>query len=102
MGLLTLFPRATKLNLVRVPNGSFTVDPAGKVLISTMPQTFPQSWAEMIGKHVVETFRSAQAADLPLRELVAEYSALKLTARSLRGGAIVFVAPQGMGRRSNS
>jgi hypothetical protein len=102
MGLLTLFPRSPTLNLVRLPNGSFTVDPDGKVLISTLPRTFPKSWAELIGKHVLATFRDAQAADVPLRELVAEYSALKLTARSLRGGAIIFVAPQGLGRRTNS
>ncbi len=99
MGLLKLFPRATTLNLVRLPDGSFTVDPTGKVLVSTLPHTFPESWAEQIGKHVVTTFRAAQQAELPLRELVAEYSALKLTARALRGGAIIFVAPQGLGRK---
>jgi hypothetical protein len=102
MGFLNLFPRTPTLNLVRLPNGSFTVDPSGKVLVSTLPHAFPESWAELIGKHVVATFRAAQAAELPLRELVAEYSALRLTARSLRGGAIVFVTPQGLGRRTNS
>jgi hypothetical protein len=99
MGFLNFFHRATTLNLVRFPNGSFTVDPNGKVLISTLPHSFPQAWAEEIGKDVVTMFRAAQAAQLPLRELVAEYSALKLTARALRGGAIVFLAPQGLGRR---
>jgi hypothetical protein len=99
MGFLTLFSKATTLNLVRLPNGSFTVDPDGKLLISTLPHTFPQAWAEKIGKDVVSTFRAAQAAQLPLRELVADYSALKLTARALRGGAIIFLAPQGLGRR---
>jgi hypothetical protein len=99
MGFLTLFSRATTLNLVRFPSGSFTVDPNGKLLISTLPHTFPRAWAEEIGKDVVATFRAAQAAQLPLRELVADYSALKLTARALRGGAIIFLAPQGLGRR---
>jgi hypothetical protein len=99
MGLLSFFPHAGTLNLVGLPNGSFTVDPGGHVLTSTLPHTFPKAWAEEIGRHVVSTFRAAQAAQLPLRELVANYSALKLTARALRGGAIVYLAQQGLARR---
>jgi hypothetical protein len=99
MGFLNLFPRPTTLNLVRLPTGSFTVDPNGRILTSTLSRHFPQAWAEEIGKHVVNTFRAAQTAQVPLRELVADYSALKLTARALRGGAIVFLEPQGMGRK---
>jgi hypothetical protein len=87
------------LNLVRLTSGSFTVDAQGKILISTMPHTFPEAWAEQIGQHVVASFRLAQAAQVPLREIVAEFSALKLTARALRGGAIVFLSPQGLGRK---
>jgi len=99
MGFLNLRPTPAALNLVRFPNGSFTVDPNGKVLTSTLPHTFPEQWVEQIGRHIVNTFHSAQAAQLPLRELVADFSALKLTARALRGGAIVFFAPQGLGRK---
>ena len=55
--------------------------------------------AEEIGKHVIASFRAAELADLPLRELIAEFSALKVTARALRGGAIIFLAPQGPGRK---
>jgi hypothetical protein len=99
MGLLTFFPRPPTLNLVRLPNGSFTVDRGGKILVSTLPHSFPESWTEEIGKLVVATFRAAQAAQLPLLELVVEYSALRLTARALRQGAIVFLAPQGLGRK---
>ena len=100
MGFLSFFSRPTTLNLVRLPNGSFTVDASGRILTSTLPHTFPQSWAEAIGKHVVATFKASQAAEVPLRELVAEYSALKLTARSMRAGAIIFLSPQGVGRNS--
>jgi hypothetical protein len=99
MGLLTFFPRPPTLNLVRLPNGSFTVDRSGTVLVSTLPHTFPESWAEEIGKLVVTTFHTAQAAQLPLLELVVEFSALRLTARALREGAIVFLSPQGLGRK---
>jgi hypothetical protein len=41
---------------------------------------------------VVETFRSSQAAQLPLEELVVHYPGLKITAREMRGGAIVFLS----------
>ena len=99
MGFLNLFPRATTLNLVRLPNGSFTVDPNGNVLISTLPNTFPDAWAQAIGKQVLQAFHSAQLAQVPLRELVAEYSSMKLTAKALRGGALIFLSPQGLGRK---
>ena len=99
MGLLSLFARPTTVNLVRLPNGSFTVDGEGKVLISTLPHTFPEDWVAEIGEWVVSRFRAAQAAQVPLRELTVDYSALKLTARALRGGAIVFLSPKGLGRK---
>lgn len=99
MGLLNLLPRPATLNLVRLPSGSFTVDSSGEILVSTLPRTFPAEWVERIAKHVITAFREAQAAQLPLREIVAEYSALKVTARALRGGAIIFLSPQGPGRK---
>jgi hypothetical protein len=100
MGLLNLLTKPATLNLVRLPNGSFTVDATGKVLTSTLSQSFPEAWVEQIGRQIVTAFHSAQAAQMPLGELHAEFSALKLTARALRGGAIIFLAPQGPGRKS--
>ena len=99
MGFLNFFPKAATLNLVRLPNGSFTVDANGKILVSTLPQSFPERWAEQIGRVVLASFQGAQNAQVPLRELVAEYSTLKLTARALRGGAIIFLSPQAVGRK---
>jgi hypothetical protein len=99
MGFLNLFTRPATLNLVRLPSGSFTVDPSGKVLASTLPNTFPEAWAEAIGRQVLQALRKAQSAQLPLREVIVEYSSLKLTARGLRGGALIFLSPQGLGRR---
>jgi hypothetical protein len=99
MGLLSFLQQPTTLNLVRLPNGSFTVDSDGEILVTTLPGSFPQGWAAEIGRQVLATFRAAQEAELPLKELVAEFSALKLTARALRGGAIIFLAPQGLGRK---
>ncbi len=99
MGFLNLLAKPATLNLVRLPNGSFTVDPNGTVLTSTLPRTFPAEWVEQIARHIVSTFHTAEAAQLPFRELVAEFSALKVTARALRGGAIIFLSPQGLGRK---
>ncbi len=99
MGLLSFLQQRTTLNLVRLPSGSFTVDSNGEILVSTLPGFFPKTWAKEIGRHVLASFRAAQEAELPLAELVAEFSAFKLTARALRGGAIVFLAPQGLGRK---
>ena len=46
-----------------------------------------------IGRVIVDTFRKAQAAEVVLTELTVNFAALKVTARELRGGAIVFLAP---------
>jgi hypothetical protein len=95
MGLLTRFTQSPQAKPVRLPNGSFTVDPDGRLMASTIPQTFPQSLIAEIAALVLKTFRAAQASDLPLTEFVAEFSGLKLTARELRGGAIIFLMPRG-------
>ena len=42
-------------------------------------------------------FRKAKQAQMPLSEIIIHYAALKLLARELRGGAIVFVMPQSLG-----
>jgi hypothetical protein len=93
MGLLKLFSKPASAP-ARLPSGSFTVDRDGDILVSTLPQTFSVTLTREIGRHVLQTFRAAQAARLPLSELVVHYASLKLTARDLRGGAIVFLAPR--------
>jgi hypothetical protein len=98
MRFLNLLHKPT-LRLVRLPNGSFTVDAHGRILVSTLPRSFPEPWVGEIAQRVLAAFRAAQDAQIPLAELVAEYSTLKMTARSLRGGAIVFLSPQGLGRK---
>ncbi|MCL5097224.1 MAG: hypothetical protein M1608_06815 [Candidatus Omnitrophica bacterium] len=75
------------------PSGCFTVDPCGEIIASTLPHTFPSAHVRRIAEQVLQTFRAAQEAQLLLNELQIHYPALKLTARNLRGGAIIFVAP---------
>ncbi len=101
MGLLTLFSKPAP-NLMRLPSGSFTVDREGRVLVGTLSSTFPADIVEQLGREVLATFRDAQAAQLPLSQLILNYASLKITARELRGGALVFLSPVTPGEQVNA
>ena len=47
----------------------------------------------------LRVFRSAQHQRLPLREICVHYAGLRLTARELRGGAIIFFSPRKLPRK---
>ena len=98
MGFLNFFSKSETPTLTRLPSGSFTVDAQGRILTSTLPTSFPAAHTQEIANQVLAAFRNAQKAQLPLSELVVQYAALKLTARELRGGAIIFLAPQTLKR----
>jgi hypothetical protein len=93
MGLLNLFSKGSPA-LLRLPSGSFTFDREGKVLIGTLPSSFPSELVKDIAQQVLAAFRDADAAQLPISEVVMNYATLRITARELRGGAIVFLAPR--------
>lgn len=94
MGFLNkIFSKPTIQPLLRLPSGSFTLDRNGNLLVATLPSSFPSELVAEIGRSVLETFQTAQSVQLPLSELVVRYSSLKITARELRGGAIVFLTP---------
>jgi hypothetical protein len=93
MDILKQFSQ-NRAGLVRLSNGCFTVDRSGRIVASTLPQSFPQSRMEEIGRKVIAAFRDADEAQLSLAELIVNYSALKLSARELRGGAIIFMTPR--------
>jgi hypothetical protein len=93
MGLMDLFNRPTP-SLLRLPSGSFTVDRDGRVLARTISTTFPDELVQEVAGEVLAAFKEATTAQLPLSELVITYPSLKITARELRGGAIVFLSPQ--------
>ncbi|MFM2082573.1 MAG: hypothetical protein RL380_1264 [Verrucomicrobiota bacterium] len=93
MDLLKIFRRPPAA-LTRLPAGCFTVDAAGKIIASTLPQSFSSALKLQIGRLVLATFRDAHHAQFLPTELVVRYAALKLTARELNGGAIIFLAPQ--------
>jgi len=102
MGLLNLFTKSAP-TLLRLPSGSFTVDREGRVLMGTLPSSFPVELVSDIAQQVLTAFRDAAAAQLPLAELVINYPSLKISARELRGGAIVFLStksPEVLARQS--
>jgi len=94
MGLLSLFNKTAAPILVRLPSGSFTVDREGKVIVGTLPSSFPTALARDIAQQVLATFREAEGAHLPLASLTITYPSLKIRAREMRGGAIIFLTPQ--------
>ena len=101
MGLLNLFAKPAP-TLLRLPSGSFTVGRDGRILTGTLPSSFPVDVVKDIAEQVRAAFAEAEAAQLPLAELVINYSSLRISARELRGGAIVFLAPKSPTRRIKS
>lgn len=93
MGVMKLFARSAALP-ARLPKGSFTMDRTGRILAGTVPSSIPVTALHEIGQRVLDTFREAQHAQLPLSELIVNYGSLKITARELRGGAVVFLSPK--------
>ena len=90
MGLLSFFSKPAR-PLLQLHSGSFSLDRGGRVLATTLPSSFPPTLIQEIGRCVVDTFHDAQAAQLMLDELVVHYPGLSITARELRGGALVFL-----------
>lgn len=68
--------------------------PDGKIVASTLPQSYPVGHVKEIGKQVLATFALARDTAAPLTELVIEYASLKITAKEMRGGAMIFLAPR--------
>jgi hypothetical protein len=96
MGLLSLFAKPAPVpELVKLPSGSFTVDRDGRVVTGTLPSSFPAGLIKKIGLEVRAAFSEAAAAQLPLTELAINYPSLKIAARELRGGAIVYLTSKG-------
>ncbi len=101
MGLLSFRKKggAEEPGVIRLPTGSFTIDATGRVVVSTLPRAFPADLVNQISGMILGTFRSARERQVPLTEIVADYAALRLTARELRGGAIIFLAPRTLAQR---
>lgn len=73
--------------------GAFTVDAKGRIISSTVPTSFSGTLQSELAGAVLNAFREAQAAQLTLTELVFEFCGLRVTAKEMRGGAIIFLHP---------
>lgn len=97
MGLLSFIPflgRGESENLSRLPSGTFTLDPQGNIISSTLPQSVPRERIMEIGRCVSQAFQNARKARIPMQEIHIHYSTLKVTAKEMKGSAVVFIMPQ--------
>ena len=78
----------------QLPFGSLTVDRNGDVVTYTVSSTYPKELLREIGRDILVLFREAREAQMPLAEVSIHFASLRITARELRGGAIIFLFPQ--------
>ena len=93
MGFLKRFFRG-RASVQQLPTGTVTVDRHGHVVTSTVSSAYPQNFLRDIGRDVLTHFVEARAAQTPLAEVSLHFGSLHVTARELRGGAIIFLFPQ--------
>ena len=93
MGFLKRFFRG-RAGVQQLPTGTITVDRHGHIITSTVSSAYPKNFLHDIGRDVLELFREARAAQMPLAEISLQFGSLHITARELRGGAIIFLFPQ--------
>jgi hypothetical protein len=95
MGFLKkLFRFRSRAAVQELPTGSVTVDRDGHVVTTTVSSAYPQALLRDIGRDVLALFQEARAAQMPLAEVSIHFASLRITARELRGGAIIFLFPQ--------
>jgi len=78
----------------QLPAGSLIVARDGKVVASTVSTTYPQALLRDIARDVLLLLRQAREAQMPLTELSIHFTSLRVTAREMRGGAVIFLSPQ--------
>ena len=78
----------------QLPSGTITVDRNGNIVTSTVSTGFPKKLLQAVGHDVLELLREARVAQMPLAEVSLHFGSLRITARELRGGAIIFLLPQ--------
>lgn len=93
MGFLRRFFRG-RAAVQQLPTGTVTVDRNGEILTTTVSSAYSRNLLRDIGRDVLELFREARSAEMPLAEVSLHFGSLHITARELRGGAIIFLLPQ--------
>ena len=80
--------------ITQLPSGSITVNRAGQIVTSTVSSAYPVETLQMVGREVLALFKEARTSQMPLAEISLHFASLRITARELRGGAIIFLFPQ--------
>ncbi len=93
MGFLKRFFRS-RAAVQQLPTGSVTVDRDGHVVTYTVSSAYPKALLRDIGLEVLSIFHEAREAQVPLAEISIHFASLNITARELRGGAVIFLLPQ--------
>lgn len=93
MGFLNLFSQSSPA-VQRLPAGTMSVDRSGRILVTTVSSTCPPALLQEIAHHILRLFRKADAAHMSFSELTLHFASLKLVARELHGGAIVYLTPK--------
>jgi hypothetical protein len=78
----------------QLPTGTITVDRNGEIVTSTVASTFSKKLLKGIAADVLELIKETREAETPLAEVSLHFGSLRVTARELRGGAIIFLLPQ--------
>lgn len=98
MGFLnTIFKPSTRTPSP-LPSGSFTVNPEGEIISSTVSSSFTRDSLKQVATVVLHAFRDARQADVRIGEFTATLGSMKIKARELRGGAIIFLTPRNHGK----
>lgn len=78
----------------QLPSGSITVSRNGDVLTTTVSSTYPRALLREIAREVLRQFYEARQAQLSLEELSLHFGSLRVTARQIQGGAVIFLSPR--------
>jgi hypothetical protein len=94
MGVLKPFSRSSAPVVPdALVSGCFSVHRGGEIVSSTLASSFPEKKALEIARAILATFRSAEENGLVFGDLHIRYSGLTVSARELRGGALIFLFP---------
>jgi hypothetical protein len=93
MGFLKNLFRS-RASVQQLPTGTIAVDRNGHIVTSTVASAYPADLLHEISVNVLKLFREARAAQMPMAEVSLHFGSLNITARELRGGAIIFLLPQ--------
>jgi hypothetical protein len=81
-------------DIQQLPAGTLTVDRQGRVVTSTVSSAYPSRLLQEISRDVLELLHESRTAQMPLAEVSLFFGSMRITARELRGGAIIFLFPQ--------